>query len=42
MSYEEGNLETDIAVDCEYSHCNRDDPRSDFLHGVLVESKGDS
>ncbi len=37
MSDEEGNMEADIAVDSEYSHCSRNDPGSDFLHGVLSE-----
>ncbi len=39
MSYEEGNLEADFAADSEYSHCDWDDPRSDFLYGVLVRVK---
>ncbi len=39
MSYEEGNLEADFAADCEYSHCDWDDPGSDFLYGVLSERR---
>ncbi len=38
-NYEEGNLEIDFAVDCEYSHGNWNDPGGDFLYGVLVKRK---
>ncbi len=40
MSYEEGNLEADIAADSEYYHCDWDDPGSDFLYGVLMKESG--
>ncbi len=39
MSDEEGNLEADIAADSEYSHSGGNDPRSDFLYGVLSERR---
>ncbi len=37
MSYEEGNLEIDIAVDSKYIDGDWNDPRSDFLYGVLTK-----
>ncbi len=39
LSDEKGNVEADIAADCEYSHGGGNDPRSDFLYGLLVRVK---